>query len=137
MSLIKRDNFPFGSVFSDIFADDGFFTSSRLPAVNVKEEKDTFEVELAAPGMKKDDFNIEVHNNVITISSEKKEEKKEEKDKYTRREFSYSSFKRSFSLPDSIDDSRIDAKYTDGVLKVTLPKKEESKKESPKKIKIN
>ena len=105
--------------------------SSRLknvPAVNISERKDDYLVSMAAPGLKKEDFKIAVEGNLLTISSEK-EDKSEEKDEtYTRQEYSYSSFERSFSLPDEVNKDKIDAHYKDGVLELVLPKKEEAKK---------
>lgn len=102
--------------------------SLNIPAVNITENKDHFNVSLAVPGMKKDDFNIDIEGNMLTISCEK-EEKKEEKDKrYTRKEFNYSSFSRSFTLPEDVNKEKIEAHYEDGVLKMNLPKKEEAKK---------
>jgi len=99
-----------------------------IPAVNITDNKDDFMVSLAVPGMKKDDFNIDIDGNMITISCEK-EEKKEEKDaKFTRKEYNYSSFTRSFTLPEDVLKEKIEARYEDGVLKLMLPKKEEAKK---------
>jgi len=99
-----------------------------MPAVNITDNKDDFMVSLAVPGMKKDDFNIDIDGNMITISCEK-EEKKEEKDaKFTRKEYNYSSFTRSFTLPEDVLKEKIEARYEDGVLKLMLPKKEEAKK---------
>ncbi len=102
-------------------------TNTTLPAVNVKEKKDGFEIEMSAPGLKKEDFNVDLSNSVLTISCAKKEED-ETKDKdgrYTRQEFSYQSFSRSFNLPETVDHEKIDAKYEDGILKLNIPKKEE------------
>ena len=111
------------------------------PEVNIKENEKDYQIELAAPGMKKNDFHIEVHNNVLTISA-KAENKKEEKDdegKYYCKEFSYQSFSRSFNLGENlVKEDKINAKYEDGILKVTLPKHEETKKlETSKVIKIS
>lgn len=144
MALVKfrnKDLFP--SLFNEFFNNDWNdlyntgFEDSTMPAVNIKETKDDFQVEVAAPGMKKDDFNIELDNNLLVISSEKKEEH-EEKDKgeFTRREFSYQSFKRSFGLPKTIKEEDIKASYKDGVLMITLPKKDEAKEKPKKQIKI-
>ena len=113
-------------------------TDTTLPAVNVKELKDGYEIEMSAPGLKKEDFNVELNNNVLTISSEKKEED-ETKDKhgqYTRREFSYQSFCRSFNLPDTVDAEKINAKYENGILTLSIPNVEEVE-ESPKRIEIS
>ena len=113
-------------------------TNTTLPAVNVKEKKDAFEIEMSAPGLKKEDFNVELSNNVLTISCEKKEEDetKDEDGRYTRREFIYQSFSRSFNLPETIDHEKIDAKYEDGILTLSVPKKEELIP-SPKRIEIS
>lgn len=113
-----------------------FERTLKVPAVNITEHKDEFRVSLAAPGLKKEDFHIDVDGNILTISSEK-EENKEEKDKtFTRKEYSYSSFSRSFTLPDEINKEKIDAKYEDGVLKISLPRKEETKKLTAKSIAV-
>ncbi len=114
-------------------------TDSTLPAVNVKENDDEITIEVAAPGLKKDDFKLDYDNGRLTISAEK-EEKFEEKDgeKITRREFSYSSFQRSFSVPETVVNvEKISAKYSDGILKLTLPKREEVKPKPAKQIKIS
>lgn len=124
------------TLFDDFFRpwnewfDNGGFTGRTLnmPAVNITETKDEFNVSLAVPGMKREDFNIDVDGNMITISSEKEETKEEKESKYTRKEYNYSSFSRSFTLPDEVNREKIDARYVDGVLKVSLPKKEEAKK---------
>jgi len=114
-------------------------TDSTLPAVNVKENDDEIMIEVAAPGMKKDDFRLDYDNGRLTISSER-EETHEEKDgeRVTRREFSYSSFQRSFSVPETIVNvDKIAAKYSDGILKLTLPKRDEVKPKPAKQIKIS
>ena len=113
-------------------------TDTTLPAVNVKEKDEAFEIEVAAPGMNKEDFKVNFENNVLTISSEKQEEKKEEeKGRYTRREFSYQSFQRSFTVPQElVEGEKISAKYCDGLLCINLPKKEEVKPKPPREIKI-
>ncbi len=108
----------------------------NVPAVNITEDKDNYLVSLAAPGLKKDDFVIDVDGNMLTISSQK-EERIEEKDKrFTRKEYSYSSFSRSFTLPDEINKEKIEAKYEDGVLKIALPRAEAAKKPSAKHIAV-
>src|SRR5699024_5074579 len=93
----------------------------------VKESDDGFSVEVAVPGKKKEDFEVELNNNLLTISSEGKNKKESKEENFTRCEFSYSSFKRSFSLPDDIDASKISADYVDGIIKINLPKREELK----------
>lgn len=111
------------------FDNDSFLGKTfTVPAVNIKEDKDAFNVSLAAPGMKKEDFNIDVEGNMITISCEKEEKKEEKEEKYTRKEYNYSSFKRSFTLPEEVNKEKIEARYEDGLLKLALPKKEEAKK---------
>jgi HSP20 family protein len=101
---------------------------STVPAVNITENKDDYKVSLAAPGMKKDDFNIDVEGNMLTISSEKDESKEEKEKKFTRKEYSYTSFSRSFTLPEGINQEKIEARYEEGVLNLVLPKKEEARK---------
>jgi HSP20 family protein len=132
------------SVFDDYFKpwnewfDKGglFGGAMNVPAVNITEHKDEYMVSLAAPGLKKEDFKIEVDGNMITISSEKEENKEEKEKKFTRKEYNYSSFSRSFTLPNEIDKEKIDASYEDGVLKLSLPRKEEAKKPLTKQIAV-
>jgi len=113
-------------------------TNTTIPAVNVKEDEDKFQIEVAAPGMNKEDFKIKLENNVLSICSEKKEEKEEKKPNYSRREFSYQSFQRSFTLPEGhVQSEKITAKYNDGILIVELPKREEVKPQPPKEISIS
>ena len=114
----------------DLF--DGGFPSRTMnvPAVNITERKDDYMVSVAAPGLKKEDFKIDVEGNMLTISSEKEEEKEEKDEKQTRQEYSYSSFERSFTLPDEVNKDKIDAHYKDGVLELILPKKTQAKKMS-------
>ena len=108
----------------------------HIPSVNITENKDEYSVSLAVPGMKKDDFKIDVNGNMLTISCEKDETKKEKDKKYTRKEYSYSSFSRSFTLPDEVNREKIDARYEDGLLKISLPRKEEAKKTAAKQIAV-
>ena len=113
---------------NDLFDRGSWAQEMNMPAVNIEEQKDGYQVTLAAPGLKKDDLNIQMDGNMLTISSEK-EETKEEKDKrFNRREYNYSSFSRSFTLPEDVIQDKIDARYEDGVLKLNLPKKEEAQK---------
>lgn len=113
-------------------------TNTSLPAVNVKETNDEFVIELAAPGMEKKDFKINFKNNVITISSEKEDKKEEKKDNYTRREFSYQSFQRAFTVPENaIMSDKIEATYNNGILEIKLPKREEVKPQPEREIKIS
>ncbi len=123
------------SVFDDFFKPwnewfDGELSNRaiRMPAVNITEQKDDYQVSLAVPGLKKDDFNIDIDGNLLIVSSKKEEKKDDKEGRYTRREYSYSSFERSFNLPDEVNKEKIEAHYEDGLLKLFLPKKEESKK---------
>lgn len=109
-----------------------------VPAVNVKEEEDKYLVSLAVPGLKKEDFNIDIEGNMLTISSEKEEQKEEKEEKFTRKEYNYSSFSRSFTIPEDVKQEAIDARYEDGVLNIKLPRLEEVKKiTASKKIAVN
>ena len=94
-------------------------------------------VEMAVPGLKKSDFHIELDNQVVSISTEAKEEQERQEENYTRREFGYSSFKRSFTLPESVDEEKINATYNEGILSIHLPKKEEAKQRPARSIKIS
>lgn len=140
MSIVKRNNLFFPSLINDFIGPDWFGGTEKwnpsVPAVNIKDNTDGFELELAVPGMKKDDFTVEVDNDVLTISSEIESEKEEKDENYTRKEFSFTSFKRAFTLPDTVDGSKIDAKYKDGILKLTLPKKQEALPKPKRLIKI-
>ncbi len=152
MSSLIRRNRNFFPAFSRLWDDDDFLnrgminwdtnfsnSDATLPAVNIKETENSYEVEMAAPGLKKDDFKIELDNNVLTISSEKSEETQEGNgnEKYSRREFSYQSFQRSFTLPkEVVDEDKIEAHYREGVLQLRIPKKEMAKQKPPRKIKI-
>lgn len=114
----------------DAFLNDDFFSSgisTQQPAVNIKESDNSFDIELAAPGLKKEDFNIDIDHDVLSIKVEKTQEESKESEGYTRREFSYHSFNKHFTLPESVNGDAISASYTDGVLHLTLPKKEEAK----------
>jgi len=113
-----------------------FNTGMSLPAVNIKEDADNFVLELAVPGMKKSDFDIDVDNKILSISSEVKTEDQTREDNYTRREFGYSSFKRTFTLPDTVNSEKINAAYNDGILRLNLPKLEEAKDKPSRRIEI-
>ncbi|WP_276167623.1 Hsp20/alpha crystallin family protein [Zobellia alginiliquefaciens] len=130
MSIVKRNNLVFPSLMNEIFKPDWFGgmenVATSTPAVNIKDSENRFDLELIVPGRKKEDFNIEVDNDLLTISSELKNEEEVKEENYTRREFRFSSFKRAFTLPETIDADAIKADYVDGVLKVELPKKEEA-----------
>ena len=120
---------------------DGGLLSSRLgrgiPSVNIVENSKDFKIELAAPGMEKKDFKVEVDNGVLTVSSEKEKEEKEEGKNYTRKEFSYNAFSRSFNLPENSIPDKITAGYENGILTLTLPKKEATMSKPKKEIKVS
>lgn len=130
MSIVKRNSLFFPSLMNDLARPDWFGgmenPNTNLPAVNIKNNTENFELELSVPGGKKDDFKVEVDNDVLTISTEVKTEDKENKQNYSRKEFSFSSFKRAFALPETVDGTKIDAAYENGILRLTLPKKEEA-----------
>ena len=107
------------------------------PSANIIEKTNGFELEIAAPGLKKEDFNINLENSVLTISSEMEDEKREEGKNYTRKEFYFGSFSRSFTLPKSVDTEKIKADYNNGILKIDLPKKTEATLDVKKEIKIS
>lgn len=138
-------NFPTWSAwFNDIFGGDipSIIPSNinhgvALPKVNIRETADAYLVEMAVPGMKKSDFQIELENNLLSISSESKEESEHQNSTFTSREFGFTSFKRSFTLPESVNDEKIEANYKDGILYVLLPKKDEAKKKPARSIKIS
>jgi HSP20 family protein len=112
-------------------------TNTTLPSVNIIEGKDGYEVNMAAPGLEKKDFRIELNHGVLTISSEKKVENETKKgQQFTRKEFSYQSFNRSFTLPDTVETEKISAKYENGILKVVIPKKDNAKIRPAKSIEI-
>jgi HSP20 family protein len=121
------------NLFGDLAKTNGEYFRS-VPAVNIAESKDDFQFEIAAPGMDKKDFTIDVDNNVLSISASKEYSNEEAEKNFTRREFSYSSFKRAFTLPNSVNVDKIEARYENGLLKLVVPKREEVK---PRQIKIS
>jgi HSP20 family protein len=145
MSLIKsKPAFTAPSLFTDFF-NDGFMDSELMnfpltrwiPNANVCETNDQYIIELAAPGMEKDEFKVEVIEDVIVIEGQHDEKKEEHDEEYHRKEFKTTSFKRSFRLPQSVITDKVDAKYSHGILKLTLPKREEAKSIGKKLIKIS
>jgi HSP20 family protein len=139
MTLVKfgngQKNYPVNPFFNDVFdsiLNDTFIGDkliSRVPAVNIAENENEFHIELAAPGLKKEDFKINLDKNVLSVSADKKVETVEGT-KFSKREYNYTSFTRSFTLPETVDHSKIDAEYIDGVLKLTVAKREEAKFQS-------
>ncbi|MFC2107418.1 Hsp20/alpha crystallin family protein [Bacteroidota bacterium] len=145
MSLVRFSN-HIPSLFDRFFENDMIdwtnrnfsSTNTTLPSVNIKENNEAFEVEVAAPGFEKGDFNIELNNDVLTISSEKQDENEtNDEEQFTKREFSYQSFSRSFTLPVTVESGKITAKYKNGILRVQIPKKEEAKPKPIKQITIS
>lgn len=148
MTLLKRNGnllSPLPMLFDDFFNRDMFnwnnsnfsTTNTTIPAVNIRETADSYEVDVAAPGMTKDDFKLELDDNVLTIRSEKTNQNEEKEERYSRREFSYESFQRSFTLQkEVVDVEKIHAKYENGLLHLSIPKKEEVKQKPPRQIQI-
>jgi len=142
----SNQNFPtLSNWLDDIFNRDlipsaftsNFNTGITLPKVNIKETANDFAVEMAVPGLKKSDFQIDIDNQVLSISTETKEDNEHKEENYTRREFGYSSFKRTFTLPESVNADKINASYNEGILSILLPKKEEAKQKPARSIKIS
>ncbi|MGB3618599.1 MAG: Hsp20/alpha crystallin family protein [Catalinimonas sp.] len=145
MSLVRfRPYSPMSNltqVFDNFFSDDLMHSFGReqvatLPAVNVREEEDAFVLEVAAPGLKKENFKLNLNHDLLTIGSHFEEEQTEAHGKFTRREFNYGAFERSFRLPKSVDGDQINARYEDGVLHIALPKREEAKVKPARQIEI-
>lgn len=153
MSLVKFRSRPFGNLITQDFFDmDDFFDNRRWvrdmlpdrfwngkrtePALNIKETDDHFEIELAAPGFQKKDFEVTIEDGCLNIAAEKTTSEEEKEDDFTRREFSYNAFERSLQLPDTVKEEEIKASYKDGILSFNLAKKEEAKKLPPKKVQI-
>jgi len=113
------------------------WSTVSVPAVNIVEGKDEYRIEVAAPGLTKDDFKINLEDDTLTISANKEEQKEEKDEKYTRKEFSYTSFCRSFTLPDTVDGEKIKAKHKDGILVIHVPKREEVKSKPAREIAIS
>ena len=141
MNLIKRKQENWiPSIFEDLFNDSRLANvanfGSTLPAVNIKENSENFTVEVAIPGKTKEDFTIELNEDMLTISSENKAENTEtsEDGRYTRKEFNYTSFRRAFHLPETVEQNKIEAKYENGILIVEVPKKEEVKAQAVKRM---
>jgi len=137
-TISKRTYSPF---LSNLFDDDFFpvlsSRTSSMPAVNIKENEKNYTLELAVPGIDKKNLKIDINEDVLTISSETKNETEEDKDGYKRKEFSYSSFCRSFYIPENVNRDKIVASYKDGILNVELPKQEEEKNKITRQIKIS
>jgi len=149
-NLVRTNGNSFSSIpslLNEFFLDDWFDSSARnwrsegatLPSVNVRETNDDFLIEVAAPGMNRDDFKVELDNNILSISSEVQNntESSDKNGQYNRREFNYRSFQRSFSLPENkVECGKISAKYKDGILHITIPKREEAKVKPARQITV-
>jgi HSP20 family protein len=142
MTLIRRvNNYPvFQNWFEDIFAPVQNYHNERIrasvPAVNIAEDDNKFEIEFAVPGLSKLDFSVNLDNDILTVKSERENTIEETNSNYTRKEFNYSAFQRSFTLPEAADGEKIKAVYTDGILSIEIPKKEEAKVKPAREIEI-
>jgi HSP20 family protein len=138
-TITKRNFRPFymGSIFDDDFFPVMSNNVSSMPAVNIKEDDKRFMLDLAVPGIDKKDLKIDINEDVLTISSETKNESEESKDGYKRKEFSYTSFCRSFQIPENVNREKIEANYKDGILSVSLPKFEEERNKISRQVNIS
>ena len=143
-NLVKRDVFWPTTSSVDDFLNDNFLNwpgrmngGGTLPRVNITETDEDFRVEMAAPGMKREDFHVELDNDILIISSEVSDTHEDNNSSYTRKEFNYESFKRSFHLPNTVEADKIAAKYEDGLLRLVIPKKEEARRKPAKRIEIS
>ncbi|NBS18228.1 MAG: Hsp20/alpha crystallin family protein [Flavobacteriia bacterium] len=137
MNLVKTKNPTFTSLIDELFLNQDWGQNQHsLPAVNILEADDHFDIQLAAPGKEKKDFNIELDEGLLTISSEQESSTTESKGSFTRKEFSYNSFRRSFNVPDTVAADKVSASYKEGILTVHLPKKAEALPQPKKLISI-
>lgn len=142
MNTLVKTHFANPSYLNGIFRKDLFNEfaapafSGSVPAVNVVESKEGFRIEVAAPGLQKSNFKLNLEKNQLTISGQKENKEDESNDKYTRREFNYVSFQRTFTLPDSVDGDKIEANYSEGILSIALPKREEAKEKPARAIEV-
>lgn len=140
--MLARINRTYPNLFDELFGMDSYPVHYRrngfksLPAVNITEGNESYTIEVAAPGLEKKDFRIDLDNEVLTISSDRKNENEETGDQYTRREFGYERFSRSFNLPEMVDSEKISASHKNGILLVNIPKKEEAKLKSARQIAV-
>jgi HSP20 family protein len=141
--MLARINRPYVPAYWDDFFNDKFFNQLKStgsgesrPAVNISEDDRGYTIEVAAPGISRDAFNLNIENDLLTVSTEQKESKDEQKQNFLRREFNYQTFKRSFELPETIDQDQINATHDAGILILNLPKKEEEIQKAPRQIKV-
>lgn len=141
MSITKRNNLVFPALMNEIFKPDWFggleTVTHNLPPVNIRENEVDFEIQLLVPGRTKEDFNIEIDKDVLTVSTEVKNEEVKKEEKFTQREFSLKSFKRAFTLPNTIDAENIKANYENGILSFSLPKKAEALPKPKRQIELS
>ncbi len=136
-------SFRLPGMLDDFFGSDWFNNrfnwenSNSVPAVNIAENKDSYEIEVAAPGLDKKDFRVDLSNNMLTVSCEKDEKHEEKDENYMRKEFNYSSFSRTFTLPETVNADKIKADHTNGVLKIHIPKRPEAVEKAPRQISIS
>ena len=142
MSTLVKTHFAGPSYLNGFFGKDLFHEfnnpafAGTVPAVNVVESKEGFRIEVAAPGLQKSDFKLNLEKNQLTNSAEKEQKEENTNEKYTRKEFKYTSFQRTFTLPNTVDGDRIEANYADGILSIALPKREEAKEKPARLIEI-
>ena len=140
MNLVRKHNSPFyPALFDEWLSNEWLLPSTlptkQMPAVNIQETDTSFLLELAAPGVKKEDLQVEVEKDILSISSQS-DTAAEEDAQYTRKEYGYRSFRRTFTIPESVDNKKIEAQYREGILEVKLPKKKEMLQEAKKSIRI-
>lgn len=128
------NNYASRDLVSNFFNDGADYT---IPAVNIKENETNFLIEVAAPGLNKEDFNIKIEKDVLTVSSENEEKSEENKDNFMKKEFSFKSFSRAFSIPETVDQNKVKASHNNGILEIELPKLDEAKVKKAKTIKIS
>ncbi|GAB2765000.1 Hsp20/alpha crystallin family protein [Rhabdobacter roseus] len=142
MSALTKKTYVYPSLLENFFGRDTMnevlnpASLGSVPAVNIAENENGFRIEVAAPGLSKEDFKLDLNQNKLTISAQKQQKDEQTNEKYTRMEFKYSSFQRTFTLPTSVDFDKVEASYADGVLNIALPKREEAKPKPARQIEI-
>ncbi len=139
-AIIRNNGFYYPDLLDSLFGKNvlnGSGLNGNVPAVNIVEKKEGFRLEIAAPGLKKEDFNLNLERNQLTVSSKKVQSSESTEEKYSVKEFSFKSFQRTFTLPESIDAGKVSASYENGVLQIQLPKKEEALGLAPREIAVN
>ena len=135
---VAHNYFPFSDLMRDFFGNEGYCDDyNAIPEANISEEKNKYQIELAVPGLEKKDIKVEIDKDILKIHHESSDEKKNENNRYFRREFRYNSFARTFIIPESVDDSKMKAKYENGILVLELPKKQKSEVEQKREIRIS